>query len=167
MFIFCIVDQFILVIMAKRSVDGIVKRPIAEIMENSMPNKSKDEYTKTWKAFLEFVGEDRKPTEDEYLQYFDHLHEIREYAASTLWKMYSMLNYMHQRNYNESLQLLTPKLTQLMKSYNVTYQRKVASVFTKEEIDTFLNMKELDEDPFWIMRKAVVVVYLSGGLRSA
>ena len=143
------------------------KRKVDEIMKDTMPGKSKEDYIKAWKSFMEFVGKQRIPGEEDYIQYFDHLHEVKEYAASTIWKIYSMLSYMHQQNYNTKLQNLTPKLTQLCKSYNAGYERKCASLFTKEELQKFLENEALDEDPFWVIRKAIASVYFSGGLRSA
>ena len=142
------------------------KRSIENILVETIPEKSKTEYIHQWKLFTEFVGHQDQPTETDFIQYVDFLHTQRKYAASTMWKVYSILNHMFQHNFDTKLQEY-PKLTQLMKSYNADYERKVASVFSKENIETFLRMKELDGDPFWILRKAVLCVAVSGGLRSA
>ena len=144
------------------------KRPVEEILSGLMPSKSKDDYEKAWKQFILFTEkEGEKPTESDYIQYFDFLHNVKNYAASTLWKTYSMLNYMHQRFYNEKLQTLTAQLTQLVKTYNDDYQRKCAEVFTYEEINRFLNTDEINSEPYWVLRKALVVIALAGGLRCA
>ena len=49
--------------MAKRSVDDILKE--------TLPHKSKEDYLKAWKQFKEYIGEDRRPNEEDYIQYFD------------------------------------------------------------------------------------------------
>ena len=47
--------------MAKRSVDDILKE--------TLPHKSKEDYLKAWKQFKEYIGEDRRPNEEDYIQY--------------------------------------------------------------------------------------------------
>ena len=42
--------------MAKRSVDDILKE--------TLPHKSKEDYLKAWKQFKEYIGEDRRPNEE-------------------------------------------------------------------------------------------------------
>ena len=66
--------------MAKRSVDDILKE--------TLPHKSKEDYLKAWKQFKKYIGEDRRPNEEDYIQYFDCLRGIKGYAASSLWKTY-------------------------------------------------------------------------------
>ena len=142
------------------------KRPVDNILSDTIPEKSKNEYLHQWKLFVEFVGHDDKPTETDFVQYVDYLHTQKKLAASTIWKVYSILNHMYQHHFAIKLQTF-PKLTQLLKTYNASYERKVASVFSKENIETFLQMKELDGDHFWLLRKAVLTVAVSGGLRCA
>ena len=55
------------------------KRSVEDILDDSLPGPSKEMYQKKFKQFIEFIGEDRRPTETDYLQYFDHLH---------LWQTY-------------------------------------------------------------------------------
>lgn len=143
------------------------KRSIDTILEETLPEKSKDSYIKHWESFRRTLDHSDEPTEENYIQYFDFLRKKENKAASTLWKIYSMLNYMHQHEYNRKLQILSPKLTLLLKSYNSCYTRKVASIFTKEQVQAFLSMEELDDNPFWIIRKAMAVVAIAGGLRCA
>ena len=47
--------------MAKCSVDDILKE--------TLPHKSKEDYLKAWKQFKEYIGEDRRPNEEDYIQY--------------------------------------------------------------------------------------------------
>ena len=140
------------------------KRSIDDILDDSLPGPSKELYQKKWSQFILFIGDDRRPNEADYLQYFDHLHSTKNMKASTIWSTYSCLNSIHQREYAERLQAF-PRVTQLLKSYNNSYTRKVASVFERLDINNFLTM-ELDT-PYWLVRKAVVVLALSGGYRCA
>ena len=75
-----------------------------------------------------------------------------------------MLNAMSQREFGEKLQIY-PRVTQLLKSYNTDYVRKVASFFDKKDIESFLTFDE--NSPYFLVRKAAVVIALSGGLRTA
>jgi len=62
------------------------KRPIEDILQNSLPSKSSDAYMKAWNEFQEFVGKkDDTPTETDFLQYIDYLHKEREYKKSSMW----------------------------------------------------------------------------------
>ena len=111
------------------------------------------------------MGKKAKPEESDYLQYFDYLHNVKGLKASTLWSIYSMLNAIHQREYGARLQNIFPRLTQLLKTYNSTYERKVASVFQKKDIDEYLSIKETT--PYVLVRKAIVAIAISGGLRTS
>ena len=57
------------------------KRSIDEILKETMPDKSKNEYIKAWELFKKFVGEDRKPKEEDYLQYFDFMKSVTAFVA--------------------------------------------------------------------------------------
>ena len=140
------------------------KRKIDEILNDTLPGPSRDLYNKKWQEFKHFVGEKSKPEEGDYLQYFDHLHTEKKFKASTLWSTYSMLNSIHQREFGEKLQMF-PRVTQLLKSYNAEYERKVASVFDKKSVDEYLSLTE--NTPYILVRKAVIAISLSGGLRTA
>ena len=62
--------------MAKHSVDDILKE--------TLPHKSKEDYLKAWKQFKEYIGEDRRPNEEDYIQYFDCLRGIKGYENRDL-----------------------------------------------------------------------------------
>ena len=113
---------------------------------------------------MDFIGEFRRPTESDYLQYFDYLHTVKNLKASTIWSTYSCLNSVHQREFSEKLQSY-PRVTQLLKTYNNTYIRKKASVFESTTLEMFLRMELCT--PYWLAAKAVVSIALSGGLRCA
>ena len=98
----------------------MAKRNINEILDDSLPTASKEIYHKKWIQFMDFIGEFRRPTETDYLQYFDQLHSVKNQKASTIWSTYSCLNSIHQREFSEKLQCY-PRITQLLKTYNNTY----------------------------------------------
>ena len=49
------------------------KRSVDNILKETLPHKSKEDYLKAWKQFKEYIGEDRRPNEEDYIQYFDCL----------------------------------------------------------------------------------------------
>ena len=62
------------------------KRPVEEILNESLPDASKDVYVKAWSDFLKYadIG-GRKPTESDFLQYFYMLHSPpQNYIASSI-----------------------------------------------------------------------------------
>ena len=61
------------------------KRSIDVILDDTLPQESKESYQKAWGEFINYVGEERKPVETDFLQYFDFLHTQRKQKASTLW----------------------------------------------------------------------------------
>ena len=110
-----------------------MKRLTDEIIGDIHPMKSCKKYDTKWKEFIGFVElNDRKPTEEDFLQFFDHLRNERKLASSTLWSVYSMLNNKFQLNFGEKLQKF-PRLTMLLKSYEAGYVRKTASTLWRNK----------------------------------
>ncbi len=74
-----------------------MKRSANEILSEINSIDSRKRYESHWNKFLEFadLGE-KEPTEQDFLQYFDHLRHNKGYAASTMWTEYSMLNKVFQ-----------------------------------------------------------------------
>ena len=108
--------------------ERMAKRRVDDILNETLPEKSKELYLKRWMDLMDFMGEPaRRPTETDYLQYFDFLKTTKNHAVSSVWSIYSSLNSIHQREFNEKLQSF-PRVTQLLKTYNTTYERKVASI---------------------------------------
>ena len=54
------------------------KGRIDVILNYTLPQEPKEVYQKAWDEFLAFVGGKQKPEENDYLQYFDHLHMSAE-----------------------------------------------------------------------------------------
>ena len=65
--------------MAKRSGD--------EILNDSLPEQSKNLNKKKWVEFISFTGEKPKPLESNYIQYFDHFHKNKKLEASSIWSI--------------------------------------------------------------------------------
>ena len=62
-----------------------------DIMSQLLPLKSGAIYEKEWRNFNDFCN-GAQPLEDEYIQNFDHLHNIKKLKGSTMWAEYSRLN---------------------------------------------------------------------------
>ena len=142
-----------------------MKRSSDEIIADINPMKSSKKYSTRWQEFVDYAElNDRRPTEEDFQQYFDYLRNIKKFASSTLWSVYSMINNKFQLSFGEKLQKF-PRLTMLLKSFESGYIRKTASTFTKEEILSFL--KDVPNTSEYIHIKAAIVVCYYGGLRCA
>ena len=102
------------------------------------------------------------PTEDDYVRFFYYLRHAKNYVVSSLWSWYSRLNNGHQRRFGTRLQQW-PRITNMLKGYASGYQRKSASIFTREQMEQALQVENFS--PNWILWKAVVSVAFLGGLR--
>ena len=114
-----------------------MKRSASEIIENLTPRASAKRYNNAWDSFIRFSEKEDKPTESDFIEYFDYLQREKKYAPTSLWTFYSMINNKFQGLYGEKLQKF-PSLTLLLKSFEAGHQRKTSKFFTKEEIDTYL-----------------------------
>ena len=112
----------------------MTKRSAEEILCSVKPVNSVKRYTKAWEDFEAFVGSDKRG--EEFIRLFDHLRNERNMASSTLWSVYSMVNYTYQMKTGCKLQMF-PRLTMLLKSYEANYTRKKASVFTKDFLSIY------------------------------
>ncbi|KAJ6642114.1 hypothetical protein Bhyg_07060 [Pseudolycoriella hygida] len=97
--------------------------------------------------------------EEVFLAYFED--KSQHYAPSTLWSIYSMLKSKMIANHNIDISRYSRLLT-FVKTKNVGFQSKQASVFTPEEIKKFL--LEAPNSEFLVI-KAVTVFGISGGCR--
>ncbi len=143
-------------------------RPVDAILGNLVPAKSKLSYDKAWTLFKEHcqLQPGELPKEEHVMGYFDFLHREKKYKSSTLWSTFSMLNHCHQLEFGGlKLQDKFPRVKIQLKCYNAGYERKVAKVFEKSQIDTFLAMDHDGPVGFWLLRKAVAAIAFVGGLR--
>lgn len=142
-----------------------MKRSAEVIISEINPMKSTKKYNTSWQQFLDYTEiKDRKPTEQDFLQYFDYQRNEKKLAASTLWSSYSMINSKYQLNFGEKLQSF-PRLTMQLKSYEAGYVRKTANIFSKEDIFRFIETAP-DTNEFIYMKAATIICYY-GGLRCA
>lgn len=141
-----------------------MKRSANEILAGVNPVKSSKRYDTTWNQFKEFINKEDEPGEDDFIQYFDHLKQTKGYASSSIWSFYSMINHKFQMLYGKKLQKF-PRITHLLKSYEVGYERISSNFFSKEQLLTFLETAPNTGE--FIHIKAAVVIGYCGGLRSA
>ena len=128
---------------------------------------SRGRYKKVWEEFTRFSNssddfEKRMPSENELLEYFQHLRNKKKNSSSTLWTVYSMLNSVCKGKYSERLQKF-PRITALLKSYNKDCKKK-AAVFDDGDLEKFVGAKDLST-PYWLVRKVVMILAFFGGLR--
>lgn len=136
-------------------------RSSGDILRNLQPKKSGKAYQKDWNDFMQFAGTST-PGEDHLIRFFDMLRNHKKLESSTIWVVYSHINFAWQMNYGAKLQDF-PRVTALCKSYNAGYRRKVSKTMTIMDVCCFLR-KPL-ETSFWIVRKAMVSLAWCGGLR--
>ena len=104
------------------------KRKIEDIIEESLPQTSKDIYLKAWKDFMEYTQSDGQPSEDDYIQYFDYLHRPpKNMKASSLWSLYSKLNSVSQMKYRFKLQNY-PQLKAVSKNTLLNSKTKMTKI---------------------------------------
>lgn len=126
-----------------------------DIAIEAIKEPSRKRYLKLWSEFKDKASNSgdfdmRMPTEDELADYFRYLRIEKKMSSSTIWTTYSILNSVVKAKYGKQLQIY-PRLTLLLKSYN-TDTKKKAAVFETEDLDLFVNSKELST-PYWLVRK--------------
>ena len=137
-------------------------------------------YEFSWKNFEDFrhlpenesrLGVSAEPTEGDYVTYFNFLYEVKGYKTATLWSIFSNLNYNHQKKFKRSIQELSPKIADRIRTYESLGMEKmtksVGRVFTREQIHKALrhNPKHPLEPPSsWIVRRAAISVAFCGSL---
>ena len=129
--------------------------------------KSRPLYEKAWSKFRDFFPcslefDTRIPSEEEFSTYFRFLRQDKGFSTSTLWTTYSMLNSVCKGKYSKSLQQY-PRLQSIIKAFDVDVKKK-AHIFTKEEIGEFVRNETLS-GPYWLVRKALVIIAFFGVIR--
>ncbi|KAJ6634976.1 hypothetical protein Bhyg_13558 [Pseudolycoriella hygida] len=125
------------------------------------PEKSSKRYDETYNRFIDCRKQQGTESfvEEVFLAYFED--KSQHYAPSTLWSIYSMLKSKMIANHNIDISRYS-RLLSFVKTKNVGFQSKQASVFTPEEIKKFL--LEAPDSEFLVI-KAVTVFGTSGGCR--
>ena len=114
---------------------------------------------KVWSDFKDFVVEPHDwelqvPAEDQVLEFFRHLRNVRKIASSSLWTFYTNLNSMTRNKYGFNLKEYV-RVKSLIKSYQTDIKHK-ASIFSKEDLDCFLLDPSITT-PYWGVRKALSI----------
>lgn len=141
--------------------DGYDGRDMNEILNEITPRKSSTTYEKRWEEFMKF-SKGKTPSEETVIQFMDFLRQTKKYKSSSLWSWYSCLNSKYALMFGIRFQSM-PRLTALMKSYNVGYERKTAKTFTSDQVYSFLALPL--RTPFAILARAAFCIGICGGLR--
>ena len=136
-------------------------------MEKLAPVASKESYEKCWQDFLNYNEGSSDLSEDAFGIYLNHLKTDKEYQPTTIWKRFSMLNNTYQRRTGKKLQVEYPGLMLLLKSFEEGYTRKVSSIFSLQDILSFLSLPVEDKPSYWKLRKCAAVIGFTGGMRCA
>ena len=72
MIIYLVIQTFIVIFV----INTTMKRSAKEILEDLTPAKSANCYNSAWSSFFEFIKKDTKPTEDDFIEYFDYLRHL-------------------------------------------------------------------------------------------
>ena len=116
------------------------------------------------KQYLNNDLETRPPTEEELLNYFKFLRFDRNYASSSIWTQYSMINGVCKGTYSFNLKSLC-RVVSLIKSFDTDVKTK-AKIFAASDINKFTDDKSISS-PYWLVRKAVACLAFYGGLRQS
>ena len=135
-------------------------------MNDHETKRTRKRYWKIWTGFKEWCElsdelEARPPTEQEILNYFIFLREEKGLVSNSLWTMYLMLNFVTKSKYSLSLKRF-PSITESLKE--VVVKKEKVKTFTMEEFNKFVGNEDIS-DPYWLVRKVVVIVAYFGGLR--
>jgi len=123
-------------------------REVADKVGASLvPEKSKVRYEKAYEVYTKWCqdkGVKNFGSENVVLAYFSNL--SKDKRPSTLWSNYSMLKTMLNIKINVNISKFV-KLRAFLKKENVGYRAKKSNVFTKAEIDKFINEAPLQLFP--------------------
>lgn len=115
-----------------------LKKAAEKACEDLLPLKSKSRYEITYKAFKDWCfskSVQNVNSENILMAYFSELSKTLK--ASTLWARYSMLRATLKIRENVDISKFS-KLIAYLKKQNVGYKPKKSSIFSKENIDKFL-----------------------------
>lgn len=121
--------------------------------QNLLPDKSKKRYENCYAIFNEWckLKKVRTVTENVILAYFSELAQQKK--PSTLWATYSMLRTTLDINEKIDISKFT-KLIAFLKKKNTGYKPKKSSVFTREDIDKFLNEAPIE----YLLQKVINII---------
>ncbi|KAJ8984401.1 hypothetical protein NQ317_003984 [Molorchus minor] len=123
-----------------------------------LPMKSRDKYERTYDIFEKWCQEKGVKTvkEEVLLAYFVKLN--KEFSPNTLWAKCSTLKTVLKVKKNMDINLFY-KLQSFIKKQNVGFKPKKASIFSKEDISTFIN--DSPDDIYLLMKVAIILGLLA------
>lgn len=115
-----------------------VRESAANVINNLLPDKSKNEYEKEYTKFTTWCSENsvQRPSENVLLAYFQEQHE--KYSSSTLWKIYSMLRTTLNIHQNVDIKLFG-RLQTFLKNKSKQHEPRKSKILEFEEIEKFIN----------------------------
>lgn len=128
---------------------------------NLLPPKSRQVYELAYQRFMDWCKEKnvQNYAESVLMVYFSNL--TKTVKPSTLWSQYSMLRSTLDIKNGVDISKYS-KLRALLKRQSDGYIPKKSRVFTKEEVDRFLDMAP---DNVYLMMKVVLVLGIGGAMR--
>ena len=113
----------------------------------------------------EASGETSPPSPDLHLLYFASL--SGQYAPSTIWSKYSLINTVSKTRYNIDLKTYAPDITCYLKKQDANHLKstKKASVFTSDEVRSFLLNTPSEQGNLRL--KVILILGVFGALRAA
>ncbi|XP_073966826.1 uncharacterized protein isoform X2 [Choristoneura fumiferana] len=140
-----------------------IKEAAQAIVNNLLPEKSKDKYLKVYTNFTTWMSENSTTSfsENVLLAYFGELSKTLK--PSTLWGIYSMLKATLSSKNNVNINSYK-RLTSLLKRFSMGYKSKKSKVLTAENVDTFLMEAP---DLIYLAAKVVLIFGVNGACRAA
>jgi len=111
---------------------------VKEVAMDSLPTKSKRQYTAAYNAFKKWRTEKKTSSflEEVFVAYFKELSE--KHAPPTLWTQYSMIKTC-VKNFDHIDLAKYNVLISFIKKKNARYKKKKAKIFEPNEIRKFIN----------------------------
>jgi site-specific recombinase XerD len=141
-----------------------------EVFQSSLKDASRQVYLKRVEDYVEWCGSAHEEPIDPFYadnvrKYLVTLKETEDYAAKTLWTIYSMISSYYECHHNHKIHVDLPMIQTLLKNWEKEDEVKKAKSFTKEEIFSYLENAPSDDNHH--VRKVAAIIAISGLLRRA
>ncbi|XP_047986625.1 uncharacterized protein LOC125226633 [Leguminivora glycinivorella] len=136
-------------------------RDAAATVTNNLPQKSRKQYEKTYKYFMDWLAtkNTKSLTENTLVLYFEHL--STKFKPVSLWTFYSMLKITINMKHKVDISKYD-KLLSLLKRKCEGYKGKKSMTFLPEEIEKFLNEAP---DKQYLIEKVTLIFGIMGACR--
>jgi site-specific recombinase XerD len=125
---------------------------------------SRPTYESRIKDFSAYIEEDNaRPLDDLIVTYFSRLRKT--YSTSTLWTQYSVIKTYLNLTRKYDIKKEVPQLPKLLKQWQKKEEKKKSSVFSKDQVESFL--ATAPNDPAQTTMRAVLSVGICGLMRTA